>query len=97
MPDQLHQVSWLDALPAEPLAGVLLANEVLDALPVEQFPALGRIDAGATVGALGQARPEGIFSALFGADLTAFVPGRQLEREMVGMEGLHLRAATALS
>lgn len=40
---------------------------------VEQFPALGRIDAGATVGALGQARPEGIFNVLFGADLTAFV------------------------
>jgi len=49
-----------------------------DAIPgaeivAEQFPALGRIDAGATVGALGQARPEGIFNALFGADLTAFV------------------------
>jgi branched-chain amino acid transport system substrate-binding protein len=39
----------------------------------EQFPALGRIDAGATVGALGQARPDGIFNVLFGADLTAFV------------------------
>jgi SAM-dependent MidA family methyltransferase len=37
VPDQLHRVSWLDALPAEPLAGVLLANEVLDALPVERF------------------------------------------------------------
>jgi branched-chain amino acid transport system substrate-binding protein len=40
---------------------------------VEQFPALGRVDAGATVGALGQARPDGIFNVLFGADLTAFV------------------------
>jgi branched-chain amino acid transport system substrate-binding protein len=39
----------------------------------EQFPALGRVDAGATVGALGQARPDGIFNVLFGADLTAFV------------------------
>jgi branched-chain amino acid transport system substrate-binding protein len=39
----------------------------------EQFPALGRIDAGATVGALGQARPDGIFNVLFGADLVAFV------------------------
>jgi branched-chain amino acid transport system substrate-binding protein len=40
---------------------------------VEQFPALGRIEAGATVGALAQARPDGIFNALFGPDLTAFV------------------------
>jgi len=40
---------------------------------VEQYPALGRVDAGATVGALGQARPDGIFNVLFGADLTAFV------------------------
>lgn len=39
----------------------------------EQYPALGRIDAGATVGALAQSRPDGIFNVLFGADLTAFV------------------------
>jgi branched-chain amino acid transport system substrate-binding protein len=39
----------------------------------EQFPALGRVDAGATVGALAQARPDAIFNVLFGADLTAFV------------------------
>ncbi|RVU15492.1 ABC transporter substrate-binding protein [Methylobacterium oryzihabitans] len=39
----------------------------------EQFPALGRIDAGATVGALAQAKPDGLFNVLFGADLTAFV------------------------
>jgi branched-chain amino acid transport system substrate-binding protein len=39
----------------------------------EQFPALGRIDAGATVGALAQARPDGIFNVTFGADLTQFV------------------------
>jgi branched-chain amino acid transport system substrate-binding protein len=39
----------------------------------EQYPALGKIDAGATVGALAQANPEGIFNALFSADLTTFV------------------------
>ena len=39
----------------------------------EQFPALGRVDAGATVGALGALRPDGIFNVLFGPDLTAFV------------------------
>jgi len=39
----------------------------------EQFPALGKVDAGATVGALAQAKPDGIFNVLFGADLTPFV------------------------
>jgi len=39
----------------------------------EQYPALGRVDAGATVGALARARPDGIFNVLFGADLTTFV------------------------
>ncbi len=39
----------------------------------EQWPALGRIDAGATVEALAQAKPEAIFNVTFGADLTNFV------------------------
>ena len=39
----------------------------------EQFPALGKIDAGATVAALENTKPDGIFNALFGADLTVFV------------------------
>jgi branched-chain amino acid transport system substrate-binding protein len=39
----------------------------------EQFPALGRIDAGATVQALAAANPEGIYNVTFGPDLTNFV------------------------
>jgi len=39
----------------------------------EQWPALGRIDAGATVQAVAQARPDAIFNVTFGPDLTAFV------------------------
>ncbi len=39
----------------------------------EQWPALGRIDAGATVQALAQTRPDAIFNVTFGADLTNFV------------------------
>ena len=39
----------------------------------EQWPALGRIDAGATVGALAGPRPDAIFNVTFGADLTNFV------------------------
>ena len=39
----------------------------------EQWPALGKIDAGATVAALAEARPDAIFNVTFGADLTNFV------------------------
>ena len=39
----------------------------------EQFPALGRIDAGATVQALEASKPDAIFNVTFGADLTNFV------------------------
>jgi branched-chain amino acid transport system substrate-binding protein len=40
---------------------------------VEQFPALGRIDAGATVQALEAGKPDAIFNVTFGADLSNFV------------------------
>lgn len=39
----------------------------------EQWPALGRIDAGATVQALAELKPDAIFNVTFGADLTNFV------------------------
>jgi branched-chain amino acid transport system substrate-binding protein len=39
----------------------------------EQAPALGKIEAGAVVQALAEARPEAIFSSLFAADLQKFV------------------------
>ena len=36
-PHLLEKVSWLDTLPKYKITGVILANEVLDAMPVEQF------------------------------------------------------------
>jgi len=39
----------------------------------EQWPALGHIDAGATVEALAAAKPDALFNVTFGADLTNFV------------------------
>ena len=39
----------------------------------EQWPALGKLEAGATVQALAAARPDAIFNVTFGADLTKFV------------------------
>jgi SAM-dependent MidA family methyltransferase len=41
VPDLLDRVQWLDRLPADPLTGVVIANEVLDALPVERFTMQG--------------------------------------------------------
>jgi SAM-dependent MidA family methyltransferase len=38
LPAELRErVVWLDRLPAKPIRGVVLANEVLDALPVQRF------------------------------------------------------------
>lgn len=36
-PQFLSRVQWLDELPAEPIEGVMLGNEVLDALPVRRL------------------------------------------------------------
>jgi len=36
-PRLADRVEWLDQWPAEPVTGLVLANEVLDALPVERF------------------------------------------------------------
>jgi branched-chain amino acid transport system substrate-binding protein len=52
----------------------LIKEAIPDAEVVaEQYPALGKIEAGATVAALERARPDAIFNALFGADLVQFV------------------------
>ncbi len=37
VPHLLDRVKWLKSLPIEPLQGVILANEVLDAMPVQRF------------------------------------------------------------
>jgi SAM-dependent MidA family methyltransferase len=37
LPELISRVQWLDTLPTEPLTGVILANEVLDAIPVQRF------------------------------------------------------------
>ena len=58
-------VKWFKLLMAQRQPGVEFV--------AEQWPALGRIDAGATVTALLQARPDAIFNGTFGADLTNFV------------------------
>jgi len=42
-PHLLEKVHWLDALPATPIQGVIVANEVLDAMPVECFCIKGDI------------------------------------------------------
>ncbi len=37
LPQLIGKIEWLDQLPEEKISGVILANEVLDALPVERF------------------------------------------------------------
>jgi SAM-dependent MidA family methyltransferase len=40
-----HRVRWLDAMPTQSLRGTIIANEVLDAMPVERFRiANGRVE-----------------------------------------------------
>jgi len=37
LPELYSLVHWLDTLPSQPLQGIVLANEVLDAMPVHRF------------------------------------------------------------
>jgi branched-chain amino acid transport system substrate-binding protein len=56
---------WFKELMAKAQPGVQFVGE--------QAPALGKIDAGAVAQALADAKPDAIFSSLFGADLQKFV------------------------
>src|SRR5690606_40328300 len=53
---------------------LLIKKVIPDAeIVAERYPSLGKIDAGATVAAIEQADPEGIFNVLFAGDLPKFV------------------------
>ncbi len=41
LPELFERVVWLDQLPAQPIDGVVFANEVLDAMPVNLFEVQG--------------------------------------------------------
>lgn len=58
----------------------------------EQAPALGKIDAGAVVQALLDAKPDAIFSSLFGADLQKFVREGNIRGLFKGREVFNLLA-----
>jgi branched-chain amino acid transport system substrate-binding protein len=58
----------------------------------EQAPPLGKIDAGAVAQALADAKPEAIFSSLFGADLAKFVREGQQRGLFKGVEVFNLLA-----
>jgi branched-chain amino acid transport system substrate-binding protein len=57
---------------------------------IEQAPPLGKIDAGAVVQALADAKPDAIFSALFAADLQKFVREGNLRGLFKGREVFNL-------
>ncbi|MEI7871083.1 MAG: ABC transporter substrate-binding protein [Alphaproteobacteria bacterium] len=58
----------------------------------EQAPPLGKIDAGAVAQALADAKPDAIFSSLFGADLAKFVREGQTRGLFKGVEVFNLLA-----
>ena len=37
VPHLFNRIQWLERLPSQPISGVILANEVLDAMPVQRF------------------------------------------------------------
>ncbi len=59
---------------------------------VEQAPPLGKIEAGAVVDAIAQAKPDAIFSSLFGPDLAKFVREGNTRDLFKGMTVLNLLA-----
>ena len=78
---QLHRKRWALVYPnyeygqaaANAFKKLLKARQPDVEFVTEQAPPLGKIDAGATVQALASAKPDAIFSALFGPDLAKFV------------------------
>lgn len=42
-PHLISRVKWLDALPLQPFHGIVLANEVLDAMPVHRFAKIDNV------------------------------------------------------
>ena len=63
---------------AETFKSMLIAAQPDVEFVAELSPALGHIDAGATVQALSDANPDAIFNVLFGTDLSKFVREGQL-------------------
>jgi SAM-dependent MidA family methyltransferase len=71
LPAELQaRVEWLDALPAKPMNGVILANEVLDALPCQRIVIRG-----------GEARALGVGFAAAGSVRTGGADSGFVERE----------------
>ena len=58
LPEYLDSVKWLHALPEDGITGVIIANEVLDALPVMRF----QIDDDGQARELGVSLNEGLFT-----------------------------------
>lgn len=103
LPDLIDRVHWLDGPPEHPFDGVMLANEVLDALPVTRFrwsaagpEELGVVIAGQTPGAaagdsVGTAAGAGGGGAGGGARVSAYGP----ELARFAWQGRPARSAVA--
>lgn len=80
VPDLAERVAWLDAPPATPIDGAIVANEVLDALPVTRFV----VDAGNAIQVLGVEAAE---SGFIGSRRPATVEFRDRLLDAVGTLG----------
>ncbi len=58
---------------ADDFKKLLLAKRPDVTFVAEQYPSLGKIDAGATIEALSASHPQGLFNATFGPDLVRFI------------------------
>ena len=75
LPKELQErVVWLDSLPTAPMRGVILANEVLDALPVQRFVVRDGVARELGVGLMDAMRDSGE-SAVFGSQESLAIPG----------------------
>lgn len=72
------RVRWLDTLPAEPVRGVIVANEVADALPVRRFHYSAGVasELGVVATDAGFAAAPGAFDAAFAARLAELFAGQ---------------------
>jgi SAM-dependent MidA family methyltransferase len=80
-----ERVVWLERLPERPIRGVVLANEVLDALPCQRFVVADTDPAMATVG--GKARVGSLSGASHSPLASALAPARSIVEVGVSLDG----------
>ncbi|MDH4165954.1 MAG: SAM-dependent methyltransferase [Gammaproteobacteria bacterium] len=95
VPHLLSRVQWLDSLPDAPFAGMILANEVLDALTVERFTIRsGEVNALGVSSEFGQLRLAEVRAA---SRLVAAVRGIEADTGIVLPDGYESEVCAGLA